>query len=57
MVNSSEAKARRGLIAPALKKARWDITNPAQVGLGVLTCEFSTTGGRAPFSNYTAPGF
>jgi len=35
MSNLSEAKTRKELIDPALKKAEWDINNPAQVGLEI----------------------
>ena len=35
MTNRNEAKTRRELIDPALKKAGWDVKNPAQVGLEI----------------------
>jgi hypothetical protein len=33
--DSTEAKTRRELIDPALKKACWDVGNPDQVGLEI----------------------
>jgi hypothetical protein len=35
MPDPTEAKTRRELIDPALKKAGWDVANPNQVGLEI----------------------
>ena len=35
MINPSEAKTRKELIDPALKKADWDVHNSAQVGIEI----------------------
>ncbi|MFC2017608.1 hypothetical protein ACFLUD_04270, partial [Chloroflexota bacterium] len=35
MINPSEAKTRKELIDPALKKADWDVHNSARVGIEI----------------------
>ena len=47
MANPSEAKTRKGLIDPALKKAGWDINNPDQVGIEIPVDEFDPQAWRA----------
>jgi len=43
----SEARTRKGLIDPALKKAGWDVNNPDQVGIEIPVDDFEPQAWRA----------